>query len=160
MNYEFELVTDNDILEQNNRIIRNWIINFNAPFVGGDADRYSIYLKDSETKIIGGACVYAHVSSIYIDVLWVSDSHRAKGLGAKLLQKVEVEAIRRGNNASTLDTFSFQAERFYCKQGYHNIGTVHDYLEGHDRIFMRKKLLEWCLIVMKKSAIKRITISE
>lgn len=28
----------------------------------------------------------------------------------------------------------------YLKQGYHRFGIIPNYLEGHDRIFLRKKL--------------------
>ncbi|TIE22137.1 N-acetyltransferase, partial [Legionella pneumophila] len=53
---------------------------------------------------------------------------------------VEAEAVKRGIPASTLDTFSFQAEGFYLKQGYKHLGTIKNYLEGHDRIYLRKQL--------------------
>lgn len=78
--------------------------------------------------------MYAHRSSVYVDVLWVSEKYR--GIGAELLRSVEAEAIKRGISASTLDTFSFQA----VKQGYQHLGTIKDYLEGYDRIYLRKRL--------------------
>lgn len=28
----------------------------------------------------------------------------------------------------------------YLKQGYKHIGTIEDYIEGYDRIYLRKKL--------------------
>ncbi|HAU2049158.1 TPA: GNAT family N-acetyltransferase, partial [Legionella pneumophila] len=79
-------------------------------------------------------------NSIYVDVLWVNEKHRGLGIGAELLRSVEAEAIKRGIPASTLDTFSFQAEGFYLKQGYKHLGTIKNYLEGHDRIYFRKQL--------------------
>lgn len=139
MNYQFELVSDNKLLEQQDKVIREGIINFNAPFIGTKPERYSLYVKDNDS-IIGGAIVYAHQSSIYVDVLWVSKDYRALGIGAELLRRVEAEAIRRGISASTLDTFSFQAEGFYLKQGYKPLGAIENYLEGHDRIYLRKQL--------------------
>ncbi|HAT9060359.1 TPA: GNAT family N-acetyltransferase [Legionella pneumophila subsp. pneumophila] len=139
INYQLELVIDAKLLEQQDKIIRDGIVNFNAPFTGTKPERYSIYVKDNE-GIIGGAIVYAHKSSIYVDVLWVKEEYRGLGIGAELLRSVETEAIKRGIPASTLDTFSFQAERFYLKQGYQHIGTIKNYLEGHDRIYFRKQL--------------------
>ncbi|HAT4400014.1 TPA: GNAT family N-acetyltransferase [Legionella pneumophila subsp. pneumophila] len=140
MNYQLELVIDPKLLEQQDKIIRDGIVNFNAPFTGTKPERYSIYVKDNEGNIIGGAIVYAHKSSIYVDVLWVNDEYRGLGIGAELLRSVEAEAIKRGIPVSTLDTFSFQAEGFYLKQGYQHLGTIHNYLEGHDRIYLRKQL--------------------
>ncbi|HAT8176255.1 TPA: GNAT family N-acetyltransferase [Legionella pneumophila] len=139
INYQLELVIDAKLLEQQDKIIRDGIVNFNAPFTGTKPERYSIYVKDNE-DIIGGAIVYAHKSSIYVDVLWIKEEYRGLGIGAQLLRSVEAEAIKRGIPASTLDTFSFQAERFYLKQGYQHIGTIKNYLEGHDRIYFRKQL--------------------
>lgn len=97
-------------------------------------------MKKNENNIIGGAIVYAHKSSIYVDALWVSEKYRGRGIGAELLRSVETEAVKRGIPESTLDTFSFQAEGFYLKQGYKHLGTIKNYLEGHDRIYLRKKL--------------------
>ncbi|HHF7367816.1 TPA: GNAT family N-acetyltransferase [Legionella bozemanae] len=140
INYQLELVIDAKLLEQQDKIIRDGIVNFNAPFTGTKPERYSIYAKDSEGNIIGGAIVYAHINSVYVDVLWVSEEYRGLGIGAGLLRSVETEAIKRGIPASTLDTFSFQAEGFYLKQGYQHLGTIKNYLEGHDRIYFRKQL--------------------
>ncbi|HAT2073508.1 TPA: GNAT family N-acetyltransferase [Legionella pneumophila] len=140
MNYQLELVVDAKLLEQQDKIVRNGIVNFNAPFTGTKPERYSIYVKNNENNIIGGAIVYAHTSSVYVDVLWVSEKYRGMGIGAGLLRSVEAEAIKRGIPASTLDTFSFQAEGFYLKQGYQHLGTIKDYLEGYDRIYLRKRL--------------------
>lgn len=140
MSYQFELVMDTNPLEQEDKIIREGIISFNEPFTGSKPDRYSIYVKDTERHIVGGALVYAYTNSIYVNVLWVKEKYRGQGIGAELLRSVEIEAINRGIPASTLDTLSFQAEGFYLKQGYKHLGTIHNYLEGHDRIYLRKQL--------------------
>jgi GNAT superfamily N-acetyltransferase len=140
MNYHIELATDPQVREEQDRFIRDGIIKFNARFGVSKREHYSIYVKDNASKIIGGAIVYAHTSSIYIDILWVSEEYRGCGIGSELLLRVEAEAIKRGIKASTLDTFSFQAENFYLKQGYEHLGTIKNYVEGHDRIYFRKRL--------------------
>lgn len=141
MSYQLERVIDPDLLEKQDKVIRHGIINFNEPFTGAKPERYSIYAKNNEDKIIGGCIVYAFPSSIYVDVLWVSEEQRGLGIGAELLLSVESEAINRGIPTSTLDTFSFQAERFYLKQGYEYLGTIKNYIDGHDRIYLRKQLV-------------------
>jgi ribosomal protein S18 acetylase RimI-like enzyme len=141
MGYQLELVVEAKLREQQDKIIRDGIVSFNEPFTGSKPEQYSIYVKDDEDSIIAGSIVYAHNNSIYVDVIWVSKEHRGKGLGGLLLKNVEAEAIKRGIKASTLDTFSFQAEGFYLKHGYQHIGTIKNYLEGHDRIYLRKQLL-------------------
>ncbi|ABQ56126.1 TPA: GNAT family N-acetyltransferase [Legionella pneumophila subsp. pneumophila] len=140
MSYQFELVTDIKTLEEQNKFIRQGILSFNDSFMGGIPEQYSIYLKDESNKIIGGAIVYAYISSIYVDVIWIEENYREKGLGTKLLNQVEAEALKRNIFVSTLDTFSFQAEQFYLKQGYIHLGIIKNYLNGHDRIYLRKEL--------------------
>lgn len=140
MNFQFQLITDEKILDDECKIIRDGIIDFNAPFIGSKPERFSISVKDEHNATIGGAIVYAHPKSIYVDVLWIEEKYRGKGLGQKLLASVEAEAIKRNIKQSTLDTFSFQAEKFYVKQGYEKIGIINDYIEGHDRIYLRKNL--------------------
>ncbi|HAU2217496.1 TPA: GNAT family N-acetyltransferase, partial [Legionella pneumophila] len=41
MNYQLELVVDPKLLEQQDKIIRDGIINFNALFTGAKPERYS-----------------------------------------------------------------------------------------------------------------------
>lgn len=139
MDYQVEIITDPILMEEQNKVLREGIISFNEPFLGSKPEKFSVYAKDNN-RIIGGAIVYAHTKSIYIDVLWVDNNYRGSGIGADLLNAVEKEALKRSISESTLDTFSFQAEKFYLKQGYTHLGTIKDYIEGYDRIYLRKKL--------------------
>jgi GNAT superfamily N-acetyltransferase len=140
MCYRLELEKDPEILEKQDKFIREGIIEFNAPFIGSKLERFSIYVKDNEDKIIGGVIVFVYANSIFIDILWISQENRGLGIGSELLLSVETETIKRGINVITLDTFSFQAEGFYLKQGYEPLGIIKNYIEGHDRIFFRKQL--------------------
>ena len=125
MGYQLEIITDTSLMEEQNKVVREGIISFNEPFIGSKPKRFSVYAKD-KNQIIGGAIVYAHTTSIYIDVLWVDNNYRGSGIGTDLLNAVEQEALKRNISESTLDTFSFQAEEFYLKQGYTHLGTIKD----------------------------------
>lgn len=39
-----------------------------------------------------------------------------------------------------VDTYEFQAQTFYEKQGFYCIGTIPKYLKDYGRIFMRKDI--------------------
>ena len=41
---------------------------------------------------------------------------------------------------STINTMDFQAEEFYLKYGYKHICEFKNYILGHARIFLRKKI--------------------
>jgi len=73
--------------------------------------------------------------------LWIEQNSRSQGYGSELLKVAEQEGIKYGCLYSTLDTFSFQAEEFYLKNGYQRIGEIPNYLFEHSRIFLRKKLV-------------------
>jgi len=120
--------------------IRNGVIEFNKTVIGEKASQYAVTLKTSADEIIGGATVYTHTESIYIDILWVADKFRNKGYGSLLIKMVEEEGRAKGCKYSTLDTFAFQAEKFYENHGYKRIGVIPKYLFEHDRIFLRKEL--------------------
>ena len=50
--------------------------------------------------------------------LWVSPTHRRKGIGGNLVRSFEAHAAARGCTTCYLTTFSFQAPRLYRALGY------------------------------------------
>jgi GNAT superfamily N-acetyltransferase len=73
-----------------------------------------------------------------IDRLVVAEAMRGTGLGRQTMSLAEDEAQRRGCRGAWLDTYSFQARRFYERLGYTVFGTLADYPPGHSRIFLSK----------------------
>jgi ribosomal protein S18 acetylase RimI-like enzyme len=70
----------------------------------------------------------------------VAESLRRKNLGKALIEKAEAEARKRGVGNVFLDSFTFQAPKFYRKLGYREFGRLKDFPVGHDRIWMTKAL--------------------
>ncbi len=77
---------------------------------------------------------------VSVEILWVDEAHRGRGLGRDLLLAVENAAREAGCTLIHLDTFDFQARDFYLKLGYEVFGTLKDCPEGHCRYYLRKKL--------------------
>ena len=75
-----------------------------------------------------------------ISLLWVSPEDRGTGLGTTLLKDLEREAKSRGCTQAHIDTFSYQAQRFYLANGYVEFAELPDYAEGHSRIYLQKSL--------------------
>ncbi|HEX6307738.1 MAG TPA: GNAT family N-acetyltransferase [Longimicrobiales bacterium] len=90
--------------------------------------------------VIGGLVGETGWKWLYVDLLWVSDPYRGRGLGRHLLEAAEMEAMARGARHAYLDTFDFQARPFYEKQGYQLFGMLEDYPPGHTRFYLRKDL--------------------
>ena len=97
-------------------------------------------MKDEKNEIRGGVITYLQSDSIHIDILWVDEAIREQGYGEKLLKAAEEEAKKFGCSFSTVNTMDFQAEGFYLKYGYERICEFKNYILGHTRIFLRKKL--------------------
>ncbi len=96
---------------------------------------------DKNGNIIAGciARMYCwHV--LYIDILWVDDNYRNKGLGSKLLRYIENIAQQKDCHLVHLDTFDFQAKDFYLKHGYEIFGILEDCPKNHCRYYLQKKL--------------------
>jgi len=124
---------DNDIVKE------GLIKSYEALF--GERDKpFSIFLKSDSGKVFGGIQAFMDTESVYIDVLWVEENLRKQGYATKLLGAAEREAIENGCIFSLVDTWDFQAEEFYLKNGYERIGEIQNYWHGHSKIFLRKNI--------------------
>ena len=136
----YKVVVDYTPSLADNDVLREGIIAFNETIIGERDKACSIFLKNDSGKVFGGIQAFLDTESIYIDVLWVEGSLRKQGFGTKLLDAAEREAIKNGCIFSILDTWDFQAEEFYLKNGYKRIGELKNYCHGHSKIFLRKNL--------------------
>jgi ribosomal protein S18 acetylase RimI-like enzyme len=82
----------------------------------------------------------------------VHDDLRGQGIGRDLMARAEQRAIALGCHSAWLDTFSFQAPRFYQKLGYEVFGVL-DYPPKHKRFFLQKRLTKARVGSMRKPTI-------
>ena len=122
--------------------ISDEIMHFNAgkvPFTQKETPIFKKYVIKEEGNVIAGInAVMYHWGILYIDELFVAETHRDKHLGSYLLKKVEEEAKVLGATLAHLDTFDFQAKDFYLKQGYVIFGVLDDCPPGHQRFYLKK----------------------
>jgi GNAT superfamily N-acetyltransferase len=98
-----------------------------------------ITLSDPQTsEILGGLWGETNFAHLHIDLLFVPETLRHKGLGRRMLLQAEQEALSRGCRGAWLDTYSFQARGFYAGLGYEVFGVLDDYPPGQTRIFLHK----------------------
>jgi ribosomal protein S18 acetylase RimI-like enzyme len=97
-------------------------------------------LRDENNEIVAGINGHTWGASCEIKQLWVAASQRRRGLGRRLLEAAEAEAIRRGCVQMLLSTHSFQAPGFYEKLGFERIASIPNYPRGHEQIFFKKVL--------------------
>ncbi|QPF75491.1 GNAT family N-acetyltransferase [Roseateles sp. DAIF2] len=90
--------------------------------------------------LIGGLVGEVYLGWLELQILWVDETRRGQGLGAALLRAGEQRARELGARYAYLDTFGWQAEAFYARQGYAPFGRLEDFPLGSARVFMRKTL--------------------
>lgn len=122
-------------------LIREALFEFNREKVGDDGHTpLNIVEYDADGNIIGGILGGTYWGWMYVDILWVHENHRGKGIGAKLLTEAETEAKARGCHHVHLDTMSWQAPKFYEKHGYSVIGILPDIPKGNQKYLLMKAL--------------------
>ena len=127
--------------EKETEQIRKSLFEFNREKVGDDGHTpLNIVEYDADGNIIGGILGGTYWGWMYVDILWVHEDHRGKGIGSKLLTEAEKEAKTRGCHHVHLDTMSWQAPKFYEKHGYSVIGILPDIPEGNQKYLLMKAL--------------------
>ncbi len=97
--------------------------------------------KTDDDVVVGGVLGGINYwNGLEIKILWVKEGYRRHKLGQKLLSYIETTAKKKGASLSMLDTFDFQAEYFYLKNGYISIGKIKNFPNGHKRIYFSKEL--------------------
>lgn len=97
-------------------------------------------IKDADQQVIGGLWGRTAYDWLFVELLFVPEALRGRGVGTDLMSRAESEAIARGCHGAWLDTFEFQARGFYERIGYTCFGELDDYPVGSARYFMRKVL--------------------
>lgn len=132
--------------KENVKKIVDGINKYNLSKVPAIADlwtRLEFVAKDENGIEIGGILAgLGYWNGLEINILWVKEEYRKKGIGTSILKHAEKVAIEKGAKISMLDTFDFQAEIFYLKNGYEPIGEMKNFPKGHRRIYFSKQLAE------------------
>lgn len=127
------------------KTIVNGINAYNLSHVPALAEAWTplnFVIKDESGNAIAGILGgIGYWNGLDIRILWVAESYRNKGLGSQLLHHIEMAARQKGATISMLDTFDFQAENFYIKNGYMSVGEIKDFPKGHRRIYFSKSLV-------------------
>lgn len=123
------------------RELWNGLVRFNREQAGPlKYSRKVLSLRDGKGRLLGGLILQSYWRESYVELLWLARRARGARLGSRLLAAAEREARRRGSRLIHLNTYSFQAPRFYEKQGYRRFGAISGSPKGKSRYFYVKRL--------------------
>lgn len=139
---QFFLDFDNQPKKSDIDLIQQGLDDFNKIILKQQPQEFAIYLRDSKNAINGGIFALSYSDSLHIILLWVNNSARSKGYGSALLKAAEEEGIKRKCRYVFVDTFEFQGEGFYLKNGYQCVGRIDNVLLTHAKVFFKKSLIK------------------
>jgi GNAT superfamily N-acetyltransferase len=117
------------------------LVVYNDSQVGPSRGRpLAVAIGDETGAVIGGLWGSTGYGWLFTQLLVVPEQFRRQGVGTRLMQMAEQEALARGCRGAWLDTFDFQARGFYERLGYTCFGEIPNYPLGHSRYFMKKEL--------------------
>ena len=100
-----------------------------------------VFLEDGNSKKLAGLTGETFGRWLCIQYLFVSETLRGAGVGKRLLEAAENEAVRRGCKYAFVNPFSFQSPAFYEKHGYREVFTLEEYPYTGKRHYYTKELL-------------------
>ena len=114
---------------------------FNEAHVGRTARvSLAVFVRDADDRVRGGLTATVKCGWVHVDLLWLDDALRGRGLGTAVMDAVEDDARRRGCVGAHLETTDYQALPFYEKRGYTVFGVLDGYPVGSKSYYLRKTL--------------------
>ena len=110
------------------------LLKFNEKAAGSTAlERLALTLRSpGADAVVGGLWAETAYQWMFIDVVFVPEEFRGRGIGSALIATAEQVARNRGCVGIRLDTYSFQAPAFYERLGYQLLGKLRNYPPGHE----------------------------
>ncbi len=107
---------------------------------GFKKERLNWLAYEAENSLVGALTADLLWDWLYVDELWVSEDHRGKGLGHRLMRQAEDYVQSNKLSGLWLWTQSWQAADFYARLGYIEFARFPDFPKGHFRVGLRKTI--------------------
>jgi GNAT superfamily N-acetyltransferase len=99
------------------------------------------YAREGD-EVIGGVIARTWGACCEIQIIWVHESRRRRGIATELLARTEQAARARGCDLIYLETFSFQAPALYERAGYQEACSFRGFPGGIVKQLMQKRLAD------------------
>jgi GNAT superfamily N-acetyltransferase len=97
---------------------------------------------DQSGEPVGGLLGHTSFGLFFLDLFYLPEPLRGRGLGGRILAVAEGEARHRGCSAAFVYTVTFQAPEFYERHGYRRFGEIACPPDGATRVFLTKPLTQ------------------
>jgi len=136
-----QVILETQGLDEAANEIRERLLGFNQERVGPFEDvRVVLTVRGAGGELLGGLVGLGFWNGLFIDLVWVDEPARGRGIGSALMRAAESEARKRGWQVCFLSTWTFQAPGFYRKLGYEPFGKLEGMPPGHTRTWFAKWL--------------------
>lgn len=120
----------------------NQLSAYNQSKAGKSGSRLlTVLIHDQDGGLLGGLWGSTGYNWLCTHLLVIPETMRNRGLGRQIMHYAEREAVARGCHSAWVDTYEFQARRFYERLGYECFGELKDYPLGFSRYFMKKRIM-------------------
>ena len=103
--------------------------------------RFHAVTRGEDDTIIGGLRGACYWNTLHIELLWLAEPARGKGLGGTLLEAAENFACQNHCEKALVETTSWQALPFYQRHGYELMATLANRPRGHASHYLAKTLV-------------------
>jgi GNAT superfamily N-acetyltransferase len=137
---KYELVLTDALDDEIFKAIVAPLVAYNDSQVGPSQHRgLAVLMRDDTGVVVGGLWGQTSYEWLFTQMLVVPNHLRGQGIGTKVVQIAEQEALERGCKGAWVDTFEFQARTFYELMGYVCFGEIPNHPFGFSRFFMKKE---------------------
>lgn len=114
---------------------------FNYRFTGTYPEVQYIRLNArTGDEVVGGIRAQVAMYWLHVEVLWVHEDLRGSGVGSRLLAQAEQAGRELGAHSASLETFEWQAPKFYARHGYRELVRIENYIDNYYLARMTKRL--------------------
>lgn len=108
--------------------------------IGKNNASFAFVVNDDNADIIAAIEGFNYYGCFYIDLFYVKEAARKRGIGSNLLNECEKLAKKRRCSFITVNTMDFEAKPFYEKHGFKVFYVMEGY-ENNSKMYMMRKNL-------------------
>lgn len=116
------------------------VVSYGESLVQGNKPKKYVFHLIEDEQLIGGVVGAIQFNRYYLSHIWISENHRNRGKGSKLLSSCEENLRILGCNSIILETLNKQAVSFYLQNGYTPISEITEYVQGFDLVHLLKEI--------------------